>query len=119
MKGRNRLNRAADIAIGLGIVILLALMLLMCSWYMDSAWFYVSLESFQWMDLDLWSLVLTSLVSLMTLLWLILAFSFVAVVSAMCVLIAMVMMFAGFSLLWPLVLLLLAAWGVGQASQLD
>lgn len=119
MNGHKRLSNILETIIGFGVVILLILMLLLLSQYMDGAWFYVSLESFQWIDIGLWGIVLTSVVLLMMLLWITLAFSFVAVVSAMCVLSAMVMMFAGFSLFWPLILLLLAAWGVGQASQLD
>ena len=118
MKGYERLSNILETVIGFGVVMLI-MMLLMLSQYMDDGWFYVSLESFQWIDIGLWGIVLTGVVSFMMLLWITLAFSFVAVVSAMCVLFAMLMMFTGFSPLWSLLLLLLAAWGVGQASQLD
>lgn len=119
MKGHPQLYRVLNSVIGLGIVILLALMLFVFSQYIDDGWFYVSVESFQWIDISLWGIAVTSVVLLTMLFWLTLAFSFVAVVSAICVLSAMVMMFSGFSLVWPLILLLLAAWGVGQASHLD
>ncbi|QYK00984.1 hypothetical protein [Shewanella psychrotolerans] len=119
MKGYERLSNILETVIGLGVVISLIMMLLMLSQYMDGGWIYVSLESFQGIDIGLWRIVLTGVVSFMMLLWITLAFSFVAVVSAMCVLFAMIMMVTGFSPLWPLLLLLLAAWGIGKASQLD
>ncbi len=80
---------------------------------------YLGVESLYIQDLSLWSIAMTSGVLLIVLIWVTLAFSLVALISAVCVCVALVMMFAGFSLIWPVALLILAAWGVGKASQVD
>ncbi|TVP15627.1 hypothetical protein [Shewanella sp. KCT] len=119
MKGRTNLQKALDILLALGVILIVAVALMMLGHYFEARWFYISLESPQWIDIGLWSTALVSALLLILLLWLTLAFSFVALVSSVCVLSAIAMLFAGFSLFWPILLLLLAAWGVGQASRVD
>ncbi|MBE7214059.1 hypothetical protein IGW68_02675 [Shewanella benthica] len=80
---------------------------------------FFNVEPLFWMDVSLWSVVVTSVMLLVILLWLTVAFSVLALVSALCILGALIMVFSGFSLLWPVLLLLLAAWGVGKSSQFD
>ncbi|MBL4813885.1 MAG: hypothetical protein JKY74_00185 [Shewanella sp.] len=80
---------------------------------------FLNVEPLFWMDVSLWSVVVTSVMLLVILLWLTVAFSVLALVSALCILGALIMVFSGFSLLWPVLLLLLAAWGVGKSSQFD
>ncbi|ASJ95558.1 hypothetical protein [Shewanella marisflavi] len=119
MKGRTVLHKALDIFLVLGVITFVAATILILGHYFEVSWFYITLESPQWIDIGLWSSALVSALLLILLLWLTLAFSFIALVSSFCVLSAIAMMFAGFSLFWPLLLLLLAAWGVGLASRVD
>ncbi|MCG9722407.1 hypothetical protein [Shewanella sp. Isolate7] len=122
MKGSTnfpKVQKALDILLALGVVLFVAAVLLTLGHYFEARWFYISLESPQWIDIGLWSTALVSALLLILLLWLTLAFSFIALVSSFCVLSAIAMLFAGFSLFWPIILLLLAAWGVGQASRVD
>ncbi|MPY25196.1 hypothetical protein FM037_03500 [Shewanella psychropiezotolerans] len=80
---------------------------------------FLNVEPLFWMDVSLWSVLVTSVMLLVILLWLTVAFSVLALVSALCILAALIMVVSGFSLLWPVLLLLLAAWGVGKSSQFD
>ncbi|MEC4740514.1 hypothetical protein HWQ48_24760 [Shewanella sp. E94] len=79
----------------------------------------LSSEPVFWMSENVWNIVVTGVVLLLVILWLTLAFSFIALVSSLCITAALIMIFAGFSLLWPVLLLLIATWGVSQASQID
>ncbi|WP_083700420.1 hypothetical protein [Shewanella sp. UCD-KL12] len=79
----------------------------------------LSLEPALWIDIGLWALAVTSIILLIILLWLTLAFSVIALVVALSIGAALIMIFSGASLLWPILLLILAAWGIGQASQFD
>ena len=104
-----------------------SLVLLVCAAVVCVAFFEVwvapdvilALESFHWMGQSVWTIAFLSAIALLVILWLTVAFSVLALVSAMCVATALILIFSGFSLIWPLLLLLLAAWGVGRASQID
>ena len=79
----------------------------------------VGAESLYWMDMGIWSLALTALVGIVVLIWLTVAFSFLAFASALSIFVALVLIFTGFSVIWPLLLFLLAVWGMARASQFD
>ncbi|MCL1074811.1 hypothetical protein [Shewanella dokdonensis] len=72
-----------------------------------------------WLDDGIWTLLLVGLTALLLLLWIFAAFSLMALVVVICSGVAIVMLLSGFSLLWPLLLLVLAAWGVGKTLQTD
>ncbi|OEG74992.1 hypothetical protein [Shewanella colwelliana] len=118
-KGVSLSQRLLDITVAAAGIVTVGVLVLFLANYLEHSFFYISLESLQWMDIGLWATALTCAVLFSILVWVTLAFSVIAVVASVCVLIAIIMMFLGFSLIWPILLLLIAAWGIGQASQLD
>ncbi|BAJ00428.1 hypothetical protein SVI_0457 [Shewanella violacea DSS12] len=80
---------------------------------------FLNIDPLFWIDVSLCSVVIISVMLVVILFWLTVAFSILALVSGLCIVAALVMGFSGFSLLWPLMLLLLAAWGLGKSSQCD
>ncbi len=79
----------------------------------------VGAESLYWMDMGVWSIALTAVLGVIVLVWLTVAFSFLAFVSAISIFLALVLIFTGFSVIWPLMLFLVAIWGMARASQFD
>lgn len=118
-KGVSLSQRLLDITVAAAGIVTVGVLVLFLANYLEHSFFYISLESLQWIDIGLWATALTCAVLFSILVWVTLAFSVIAVVASVCVLIAIIMMFLGFSLIWPILLLLIAAWGIGQASQLD
>lgn len=118
-KGVSLSQRLLDITIAAAGIVAVGVLVLFLANYLEHSFFYISLESLQWIDIGLWATALTCAVLFSILVWVTLAFSVIAIVASVCVLIAIIMMFFGFSLIWPILLLLIAAWGIGQASQLD
>ena len=120
---KSKASRALDIFLGLSTVILViaALVMALEVWGVSEIFTrnFLNVEPLFWMDVSLWSIVVTSVMLLVILLWLTVVFSALALVSALCIVAALIMVFSGFSLLWPVLLLLLAAWGVGKSSQFD
>lgn len=112
-------QRLLDITVAAAGIVTVGVLVLFLANYLEHSFFYISLESLQWIDIGLWATALTCAVLFSILVWVTLAFSVIAVVASVCVLIAIIMMFLGFSLIWPILLLLIAGWGIGQASQLD
>lgn len=119
----SRKNRALDIFIALSCAILGGTLLVVAMQTWGTSQFFtdmfLSVEPLFWMDVSLWSLVVTSTLLLIILFWFTVAFSVLAITSAVCIFAALMLIFSGFSLLWPVLLLLVAAWGIGRASQLD
>jgi len=117
------MKQILDLFIGIGIAILATALLIAAVQTWGTTQFLtgtlLSVEPIFWMDMSVWAVVLTLGSVLLIILWLTLAFSFLALVSGLCISCAFIMIFAGFSLFWPVLLLILAAWGVGQASQAD
>ncbi|CAM3421762.1 hypothetical protein [Shewanella violacea] len=125
-KGRvnkRKASRALDIFLGLGSVILViaALVMALDSWGISEFFSgsFLNIDPLFWIDVSLCSVVIISVMLVVILFWLTVAFSILALVSGLCIVAALVMGFSGFSLLWPLMLLLLAAWGLGKSSQCD
>ncbi|MCZ4337593.1 hypothetical protein [Shewanella colwelliana] len=118
-KGVSLSQRLLDITVAAAGIVAVGVLVLFLANYLEHSFFYISLESLQWIDIGLWATALTCAVLFSILVWVTLAFSVIAIVASVCVLIAIIMMFFGFSLIWPILLLLIAAWGIGQASQLD
>lgn len=79
----------------------------------------VGAESLYWMDMGIWSLALAALVGVIVLIWLTVAFSFLAFVSALSIFLALMLILSGFSVIWPLMLFLVAVWGMARASRFD
>lgn len=117
------MKRILDLLIGFSIVILAVSILIAAVQTWGTAELFTGVvlgaEPVFWMGFSVWSLLFAGVILLIVLLWLTLAFSVIALVSALCIAAALVMIFTGFSLLWPVLLLLLATWGVSQASQID
>lgn len=118
-KGVSLSQRLLDMTVAAAGIVTVGVLVLFLANYLEHSFFYISLESLQWIDIGLWATALTCAVLFSILVWVTLAFSVIAIVASVCVLIAIIMMFLGFSLIWPILLLLIAAWGIGQASQLD
>ncbi|WP_299790905.1 hypothetical protein [uncultured Shewanella sp.] len=117
------MKKILDLFIGIGIAILASALLIAAVQTWGTTQFLtgtlLSIEPIFSMEMNVWLVLLSSVVVLILLFWLTLAFSFLALVSGLCITCAFIMVFAGFSLFWPVLLLILAAWGVGQASQAD
>ncbi len=117
------MKKFLDLFIGIGIAILATTLLIAAVQTWGTTQFLtgtlLSVEPLFWMDMSVWAVVLTLGIVLLLILWLTIAFSFLALVSGLCITCALIMIFAGFSLFWPVLLLILAGWGVGQASQAD
>ena len=120
---KSKASRSLAILLGLStaILVIAALVMAVETWGVSEfvSGKFLNVEPLFWMDVSLWSVVVTSVMLLVILLWLTVAFSVLALVSALCILAALIMVVSGFSLLWPVLLLLLAAWGVGKSSQFD
>lgn len=116
---RTLINKFGNTFLGAALLLLTIALLIASVEYWSLPTLYLGIESLYLHDLSIWSIAMTSGVLLVVLIWVTLAFSLVALISALCVCAALVMMFAGFSLIWPVALLVLAAWGVGKASQVD
>ncbi|AQS40181.1 hypothetical protein Sps_05112 [Shewanella psychrophila] len=120
---KRKTSRALDIFLGLSTTILVMTILVMALETWGTSEFFtrifLNVEPLFWMDVSLWSLVVTSVVLFIILFWLTVAFSVLALASAICIVAALIMVFSGFSLLWPVLLLFLAAWGIGKSSQFD
>ena len=120
---RLKMKKTFDLFIGIGIAILATTLLIAAVQTWGTTQFLtgtlLSIEPLFGMDMSVWAVVLTLGSVLLLILWLTLAFSFLALVSGLCISCAFIMLFAGFSIFWPLLLLILAAWGVAQASQAD
>ena len=120
---KSRMGRALDIFLGVSTTILVITLLIIAMQTWGTSQFFtdifLNVEPVFWMDVSLWSLVVTSVMLLIILFWLTMVFSFIAFTSATCIIAALTLIFSGFSLLWPVLLLLVAAWGIGKASQLD
>jgi hypothetical protein len=114
-----KLQRILVSVVGLALLGGLALIVTMAFELWMAPDLLLMLESLQWGGLGLWTIALLSAITLLVLLWLTMAFSLLALICALCVGAALTMILSGFSLVWPLLLLLLAAWGVGRVSQLD
>ncbi|MEC4728580.1 hypothetical protein HWQ46_23960 [Shewanella sp. D64] len=116
-------KRVLNLFVGFSIVILAVSILIAAVQTWGTAQLFtgavLSSEPVFWMSENVWNIVVTGVVLLLVILWLTLAFSFIALVSSLCITAALIMIFAGFSLLWPVLLLLIATWGVSQASQID
>jgi len=97
-----------------GVLVLLAI-----TFGHSGAMFLFDPSGLLWLDDGIWTLLLTGLTALLLLLWICAAFSLMALVVVICSGAAMVMLLSDFSLLWPLLLLVLAAWGVGKTLQAD
>ncbi len=123
LKRKLTMKRVLDLLIGFSIVILAVSILIAAVQTWGTAQFFtgavLSSEPVFWMSERVWSIAFTGVVLMVTVLWLVLAFSFIALISALCITAALIMIFAGFSLFWPVLLLLLATWGVSQASEID
>ncbi|QSX34304.1 hypothetical protein JYB87_03365 [Shewanella avicenniae] len=92
--------------------ILLALMMTQAdtlSWIMASP--------LMWFDESLWSMSLAAMTVLLLLCWVTAAFSLMALATLSCSLMALVLLLSGASLLWPIMLILLAVWGFNRALQ--
>ncbi|MFQ6371629.1 hypothetical protein [Shewanella sp. YIC-542] len=75
--------------------------------------------AFLWLDDGLWQVLLAGFTLMLLAVWMMVAFSVMALVVVLCGGAAMAMLLSGFSLLWPLLLLMLAAWGIGKTLQAD
>lgn len=114
-----RFQHVIQISVGLLLVCLVAFAAIAFIEFWVAPDVILTLDSFQWMGLSMWTLVFVSAIAFLMLFWLTIAFSLLALISAICVGAALTMIFSGFSLVWPILLLLLAAWGVSRASQFD
>gem|GEM_PF-3063403 len=120
---RLKIRKVLDLFIGIGIAILATSLLIAAVQTWGTTQFLtgtlLSVEPLFWMDMSVWAVVLISVIVLLLSIWLTIALSFLALVSGLCISCALIMIFAGFSLFWPVLLLILAGWGVSQASQAD
>ncbi|BCV65237.1 MULTISPECIES: hypothetical protein [Shewanella] len=72
---------------------------------------------FLWLDAENWSWVLTLITAMLALVWAAMTFSVLAVVCVLCVAAALLMFISGFAMIWPVLILALAVWGIGKSSQ--
>ncbi len=122
-KKRDRFDRVLNTFIGCSVIaLILALIVTAFQTWGKTHLFteaMLSMEPAFWMDISLWVLAVTCIILLIILLWLTVAFSLIALVVALSIGASLIMIFSGVSLLWPVLLLIVAAWGIGQASQFD
>ncbi|KFZ36030.1 hypothetical protein HR45_18670 [Shewanella mangrovi] len=114
MQKHRRYRRSSQLLVWalVAVMILLAFIVsqpAMMSWVMASP--------LMWFDENLWSMSLAAMTVFLLIFWISAAFSLLALATLACSAMALVMLLSGASLMWPLILILLAVWGFSRAVQ--
>lgn len=114
MQHYRRYRRSSQLLVWALVALLITLAFIitqpsMLSWVLSSPLMVV--------DENAWGMSIAAVTVLLLLVWLTVMFSLLAVATLVCAAAALVMLLSGVSLLWPVLLMLLALWGFNRALQ--